>query len=103
MAHDKATTQHVDAIESANASDNSEQGVPIHPVNSANEEIVQHLQTTGEEVGMTFRTIMAAVVSAVGSHIRKWLLTIFEVHGHVLQRIFIYAPYPTGNFELYQC
>lgn len=29
----------------------------------ANEQIVQHLQTTGEEVGMTWRTIMAAVVS----------------------------------------
>jgi hypothetical protein len=60
MSNEKAQTEHVDAIESAESSDRN---VPLHPVNSANEEIVQHLQTTGEEVGMTFRTIMAAIVS----------------------------------------
>ena len=57
--NDKATATHVDAIESAN---NSNHDVQLQKVNSANEEIIQHLQTTGEEVGMTFRTIMAAVV-----------------------------------------
>lgn len=57
---EKNTAQHIDAIESAN---NSEQGVQLKHVDSANEEIVQHLQTTGEEVGMTWRTTMAAVVS----------------------------------------
>lgn len=58
--NDKSTTQQIDAIESV---ESSEHGVAVHHVNSANEEIVQHLQTTGEEVGMTWRTIMAAVVS----------------------------------------
>lgn len=60
MTNEKAEAERVDAIESA---DSSDRNVPLHHVNSANEEIVQHLQTTGEEVGMTFRTIMAAVVS----------------------------------------
>ena len=60
MEHDKASASHVDAIETANGSD---QGTEIRHVNSANEEIVQHLQTTGEEVGMTWRSFMAAAVS----------------------------------------
>ncbi|KAH7115271.1 fungal trichothecene efflux pump [Dendryphion nanum] len=58
-SHEKPETSHVDAIES---STDSEQNVPVsHHKNDANEEIVQHLQNTGEEVGMTWRTIMAAV------------------------------------------
>ena len=59
MDNDKSTAQHIDAIESV---DNSDHNVPLKHVNSANEEIVQHLQTTGEEVGMTWRTFMAAAV-----------------------------------------
>ncbi|KAF2008477.1 MFS general substrate transporter [Aaosphaeria arxii CBS 175.79] len=69
--HDKSTTEHIDAIESAN---NSEQNVPIKHVNSANEEIVQHLQNTGEEVGMTWRTIMAAV--SMGMCYNAYLFTL---------------------------
>jgi hypothetical protein len=56
---------HVDAIESANNSDDEQHHHDQHhlqKVNSANEEIIQHLQTTGEEVGMTLRSIMAAFV-----------------------------------------
>ncbi|OAG13327.1 MFS general substrate transporter [Alternaria alternata] len=33
--------------------------------NDANEQIVRHLQTTGEDVGLTFRTLMAAVSMAM--------------------------------------
>ncbi|KAJ4303552.1 hypothetical protein N0V90_002450 [Kalmusia sp. IMI 367209] len=62
MDNDKSTAQHVDAIESVN---NSDHNVPLKQVNSANEEIVQHLQTTGEEVGMTWRTFMAAASMAM--------------------------------------
>lgn len=62
MEADKSTTQHVDTIESVN---NSDHNVTLKHVNSANEEIVQHLRTTGEEIGMTWRTFMAAVVSSV--------------------------------------
>jgi hypothetical protein len=58
--NEKSTTEHVDAIGSA---DTSEHGVEVKHMD-ANEEIVQHLQTTGEDVGMTWRTIMAAVVSS---------------------------------------
>ena len=58
--HEKPNTSHVDAIESAT---DSEQNVPVGHKNDANEEIVQHLQNTGEEVGMTWRTYMAAIVS----------------------------------------
>lgn len=60
MENDKNTTEHIDPIESANTSDHN---VPLRHVNSANEEIVQHLKTTGEEIGMTWRTFMAAAVS----------------------------------------
>ncbi|KAF2687657.1 MFS general substrate transporter [Lentithecium fluviatile CBS 122367] len=70
MESDKASTTHVDAIESANT---SEQDVLRH-VNSANEEIVQHLQTTGEEVGMTWRTVMAA--ASMGMCYSAYLFTL---------------------------
>lgn len=63
MDTDKSTTQHIDTIEPV---DDSDHGAPLKHVNSANEEIVQHLQTTGEEVGMTWRTIMAAAVRYSG-------------------------------------
>ncbi|ORY01051.1 fungal trichothecene efflux pump [Clohesyomyces aquaticus] len=57
----KPETTQVDAIENATSSDNS-----VHLDHlSANEEIIQHLQTTGEEVGMTWRSIMAATSMAM--------------------------------------
>lgn len=59
MESDKHTAQHIDAIDAVESPDHS---VPLKHINSANEEIVQHLQTTGEEVGMTWRTFMAAAV-----------------------------------------
>lgn len=59
MENEKNTTEHIDAVESANTSDHD---VPLNRFHDANEEIVQHLQTTGEEVGMTWRTFMAAAV-----------------------------------------
>jgi heme oxygenase len=62
METDKSTRQYIDTIESAN---NSDHDVPLKHVNSANEEIVQHLQTTGEEIGMTWRTFMAAAVRSL--------------------------------------
>lgn len=61
---DKAETTQVEAIDGSNASDHEVQRKGGGE-NSANEEIVRHLQTTGEEVGMTFRTLMAAVSMAM--------------------------------------
>jgi hypothetical protein len=61
---DKAGATHVETI---NISDTSDQGDQKRYIgkDNANEEIVRHLQTTGEEVGMTFRTLMAAVSMAM--------------------------------------
>lgn len=61
---EKVGPQHADMVE--NISD----GVPADGSNhaasissdDANEQIVHHLQTTGEEVGITWRTCMAAAV-----------------------------------------
>lgn len=58
--NEKPGAEHIDAVESVPSSDLSVQG---KYVKDANEEIVEHLQTTGEEVGMTWRSIMAAIVS----------------------------------------
>ncbi|KAI4676045.1 uncharacterized protein J4E84_009661 [Alternaria hordeiaustralica] len=53
---------HIEALEhSTNTSDHDN----YFSINDANEEIVRHLQTTGEDVGMTFRTLMAAVSMAM--------------------------------------
>jgi hypothetical protein len=57
---DKAETMYIEALDSSNPSDQGYQ--PRHSSeDSANEEIVRHLQTTGEDVGMTYNTLMAAV------------------------------------------
>ncbi|KAH7081976.1 fungal trichothecene efflux pump [Paraphoma chrysanthemicola] len=62
--NNKAETTHVEAVDSSNTSDNGDQRKTSDEL-SANEEIVRHLQTTGEEVGMTFRTLMAATSMAM--------------------------------------
>ncbi|PSN64768.1 MFS general substrate transporter [Corynespora cassiicola Philippines] len=69
MDNIKASTTHIDDIGSGNSSDN---GVQVKL--DANEEIVQHLQNTGEEVGMTWRTIMAAV--SMGMCYNAYLFTL---------------------------
>jgi hypothetical protein len=57
---DKAEASHIEAIDSSNTSNQGDQQ-RYSGEDSANEEIVRHLQTTGEDVGMTFNTFMAAV------------------------------------------
>ena len=81
--NDKSTTAQVDTIENATPSDGSDREVPILNPHNANEEIIVHLQNTGEEVGMTFRTIMAAMVrtSELSSNTTS---DYFAGHGHVL-------------------
>jgi hypothetical protein len=65
----KPTVQHIDAISSV---ESSEQHGQVHQVKDANEEIVEHLQNTGEEVGMTWRSIMAAIVNSPSpDHFRR--------------------------------
>jgi hypothetical protein len=49
--HDKVEAMHVEAVDSSNTSDDGDRR-RFSSENSANEEIVRHLQTTGEEVGM---------------------------------------------------
>ncbi|KAF2477736.1 MFS general substrate transporter [Lindgomyces ingoldianus] len=68
--NNKADIMHVDTIENANSSGSSVQLDQM----SANEQIVQHLQTTGEEVGMTWRSIMAAV--SMGMCYNAYLFTL---------------------------
>jgi len=58
MDHEKVVTSQIDNIEQV-SNDSSD-------VVDANERIIHELETHGEEVGMTFRTIMAAAVSIVG-------------------------------------
>ncbi|KAF2005813.1 MFS general substrate transporter [Amniculicola lignicola CBS 123094] len=67
----KDTVSHIDAIESAN---NSDHDVPLKHYNSANEEIVAHIQNSGDEVGMTWRSIMAAV--SMGMCYNAYLFTL---------------------------
>lgn len=57
---DKAEASHIEAVDSSNTSDQGERR-RYSGEDSANEEIIRHLQTTGEDVGMTFNTFMAAV------------------------------------------
>ncbi|KAF2743842.1 MFS general substrate transporter [Sporormia fimetaria CBS 119925] len=54
---DKISAQHVDAVSSTAASEHIGH---VGKVNDANEEIIRHLETTGDDVGMTFRSFMAA-------------------------------------------
>ncbi|KAH7410342.1 fungal trichothecene efflux pump [Phaeosphaeria sp. MPI-PUGE-AT-0046c] len=61
---DKQEALHVEAIENSDSSDQGNRR-KYSSENSANEEIIRHLQTTGEEVGMTFRTFMAATSMAM--------------------------------------
>ncbi|KAH4922817.1 hypothetical protein HBI55_021690 [Parastagonospora nodorum] len=61
---DKAEASHIEAIDNSNTSDHGDQR-GYSGEDSANEEIVRHLQTTGEDVGMTFNTFMAAVSMAM--------------------------------------
>ncbi|KAF9885144.1 hypothetical protein FE257_000670 [Aspergillus nanangensis] len=59
---EKPSSHHADVVESTSESTPAEGSNTAPSVSSedANEQIVQHLQTTGEEVGLTWRTWMAA-------------------------------------------
>ncbi|KAF2195147.1 MFS general substrate transporter [Zopfia rhizophila CBS 207.26] len=60
--NDKAAAAHVDTIKPSSGGNSVKFG---HHEMRANEEIIQHLQTTGEEVGMTWRTTFAATSMAM--------------------------------------
>jgi MFS family permease len=62
--HDKAEVMHVEALDSSHTSTEDDQR-QFSSEDSANEQIVRHLQTTGEEIGLTFRTLMAAITMAM--------------------------------------
>lgn len=65
LHNDKTEAMRVEAVvDSSNTSDDGDKRRDSSE-ESANEQIVRHLQTTGEEVGMTFRTSMAAVSMAM--------------------------------------
>ncbi|KAL6704131.1 hypothetical protein ACN47E_008691 [Coniothyrium glycines] len=63
VAHHKTkpSATFIEAVPNRNTSDENIQ----YTESDANEAIIRHLQTTGEEVGMTFRTLMAAVSMAM--------------------------------------
>ncbi|KAF2098265.1 MFS general substrate transporter [Rhizodiscina lignyota] len=50
---DKIETAHIDAVERASSDD--------EVISNSDEKIIRQLETTGEEIGMTWRTILAAV------------------------------------------
>lgn len=65
-SHDeKAAVEHIDRTERSSSPSNtgSDTIEPVRTVDSTNEEIVRNLQTSGEDVGLTFRSVMAALVS----------------------------------------
>jgi hypothetical protein len=62
--HDKAEVMYVEALGSSHTSTEDDQR-QFSSEDSANEQIVRHLQTTGEEIGLTFRTLMAAITMAM--------------------------------------
>jgi hypothetical protein len=95
--NDKSSVTHVDAIDA-----NTSEPDVTRDINSANEEIVQHLQTTGEEVGMTWRSFMAASVSLYLQLILDGSDHIVE-HGHVLFCLSFHALDTTGDPQFHQC
>ena len=60
--HDKSGISHVDTIDQAPSSNNA------GGVLSGNEAMIYQLETTGEEVGMTWRSMAAAAVCTSISH-----------------------------------
>ena len=58
--NEKGETEHVDAISSARP---SEQDATLRQPKDVNEEIIEQLETKGDDVGMTWRSSMAALVS----------------------------------------
>ncbi|KAF2837083.1 MFS general substrate transporter [Patellaria atrata CBS 101060] len=70
MEGEKHTASHVDAIERAPSDNAPSDGVP----SNSDEEIIRHLETTGETIGMTWRTILAA--SSMGMCYNAYLFTL---------------------------
>ncbi|KAF9886271.1 hypothetical protein FE257_011884 [Aspergillus nanangensis] len=60
---EKGTTHHADYV--VDSTSDSAQAAASVSSEDANEQIVHHLQTTGEEVGLTWRTCMAAISMAM--------------------------------------
>lgn len=61
----KPEATQVDAIEKESGSEAFNDTHDHVAFNDGNEEIIHELQTAGEEIGMTLRTILAAVVSTI--------------------------------------
>jgi hypothetical protein len=58
-SEEKTAVEHIGTFENSSSSGSNH---VAHPSNT-DEEIIMHLETTGEEIGLTSRSILAAVVS----------------------------------------
>lgn len=93
MDQEKVVDSHIDNIEQVGH--DSSNGV------NADDRIIRDLETHGEEVGLTFRTVMAAVVGFICEAIHT-LLIVEKGHGFLLQCIPLYSPYTTRGALPYQ-
>lgn len=59
---DKAVIEHIDATDRS-SNTGSDAIHPVHTVDSTNEAIIRELETSGEKIGLTTRSILAACVS----------------------------------------
>lgn len=90
---DKSGMEHVDNITAASSAP-SVQGAPLEKYDTATtgDEIVQNLAHAGEEVGMTWRSILAAGVSLHFQSLADTrLMSRLPGYGLCLQRLCLYA------------
>ncbi|XP_014558594.1 hypothetical protein COCVIDRAFT_94258 [Bipolaris victoriae FI3] len=64
IEHEKPSSIRIENVHNINNANTSDRGSSSEE-EDANEEIVRHLQTTGEDVGFTFNTLMAAISMAM--------------------------------------
>jgi hypothetical protein len=91
---EKSTAAHQDAIEQFTYDSNSNSD------ESGDQAIIHELETHGEEIGMTWRTILAAAVSE--PQLYSDHLLIKAVYGDVLQRISFYPVDSTSDPRIHQ-
>ena len=94
---DKLGIAHVDTVDQAPSSQNAA------GVLTGDEAMIYQLETTGEQVGMTWRSIAAAGVSRPRHRIVPSRLIHDPGHGFILQRLRLHAPHATCHSVLYQC
>jgi len=93
---DKAAASHVDNVEQV-----SNESSTHSPVDS-NEQIIHELETHGEEIGLTWRSILAAAVSLWDLKYVSMYLKHKSDHGFMLQRVSFHSSHSPSDSHLYQ-